>query len=399
MSSRMRAGVLAGLLAVGCSPAPAPGTAGVTALEAVANQAAMAGMPARTAAASAGDTRQRPDDIVVLAAWSRDFRFALRAQAHLLAGRADGRSQLAAAWLLRMAADYDEGQGDALRQDAAAFAALLVRAGELAPDDPLIAWLERTGCPASQPLCRPEQTLARLQRLEPDNAATWLATLEDAVANGDHAAADRALVQAGRAGYYDSYWGEAGHFLDATLADVPLPPRSAAVMDAQRRQANGAAALTDADLRSVSAIAMASALATPALASLMRSCRSEDAAVAAARRSPCLAVAVRLAESDTLLGRRLGLGLAVRLTADKPAGAGWREQLRSFLWLQEQLLTMGLRVPPGYAQSLWHVGEVAALQAWLTATGRVLTPPPGWLPSNVEDRTLITTGRAPPPEG
>ncbi|MHB8911375.1 MAG: hypothetical protein ACYC42_01710 [Lysobacter sp.] len=58
--------------------------------------------------------------------------------------------------------------------------------------------------------------------------------------------------------------------LDVALADVPLPPRSAAVRDAQRRQADGAAALSAADLRSVSAIAMVAALAMPGLAAQER---------------------------------------------------------------------------------------------------------------------------------
>lgn len=397
MSSRMRAGLVALLLTVGCNRTPAPVSAGVIAGEGIAVTATAAGMRTTIADAGAGDTRSRPDDIVVLEAWSRDDRLALRAQAHLLAGRADGHSQLAAAWLLQMAADYGEGEDHARRQDDAAIAALLVRAGELAPDDPLIAWLERTGCPASQPVCRPAQALARLQRLEPDNAATWLAALEDAVAGGDQATIDRTLDRVGRAGYFDSYWGETGHFLDATLASIPLPPRSAAVLDAQRRQGYGTAP-TEADLRAVQAFAMASVLAMPGLAPLLRSCRSDDVAVAAARRSSCLAVATLLAHSDTLLGRRVGLGLAVRLTADLPAGPAWREQLRRFLWLQQQLLNMGWQPPPGYAQSVWRVGEVAALQAWITSRGRPLTPPPGWLPRSRGDRALITTGR-PPPRG
>jgi hypothetical protein len=358
----------------------------------------MSGTRARTAGSSTGDTRQRERDIVVLAAWSRDSRRALRAQARLLAGRTDGRSQLAAAWLLQMAGNHDEGQGKARREDDAAIAALLVRAGDLAPDDALVAWLERVGCPTSQPTCRPEQALARLQRLEPDNAATWLAALEDAVAGGDQDAIDHALDLAGRASYFDSYWGEAGHFLDATLADAPLPPRSAAVLDARRRQADGAAAPSDRDERSIMAMIMASAFATPGLGPLMRNCRGDTTALTPSRRSSCLAVAVLLAGSDTLLGRRVGLGLAVRLTADAPAGAAWREQLRRFSWLQEQVRGMGYPPPSGYTQSVWRLGEVAALQAWATSMGRPLTPPPGWLPRNPEDRALITTGR-PPPRG
>lgn len=74
MSSRMRCGVVAMALLVGCSPASAPGIAAIGGGEAVANPAATADLRARATAA------------------------------------------------------HDEGQ------DEAAFAALLVRAGGLAPD-------------------------------------------------------------------------------------------------------------------------------------------------------------------------------------------------------------------------------------------------------------------------
>ena len=377
------------LLTVGCSPTADPVSAGVDGAGYEASQEWVGSTPAGLTAAVTGGSRRHADDIVVLAGWSRDYRLALRAQSRLLAGRTDGRSQLAAASLSLAARD-------GLVQDDAAFAALLVRAGELAPDDSLIAWLERLACPASQPACRPERALARLQRLDPDNAATWLAALADAVAGGDQAMIDRTLDRAGQAGHFDSYWGETGHFFDATLATVSLPPRTAAVLDAQR-VGNGAAP-TDAELRSVHAIAMASAIATPAFAALLRSCRGHDAGVAAARRSSCLSVATLLAHSDTLIGRRIGLGLAVRLTADQPTGTAWREHLRRLLWLEQQTLGMGSPMPPRYAQSLWHVGEIAALQAWMTSIGRPLIPPTGWLPGNAENRALVTTGR-PPPRG
>lgn len=394
MESRTRAGMLTMLLIAGCSPLPAPIDAQIPGGGTGANPMATAGMPASASAAAAtrGDIRHRSNDIVVLEGWMRDVRLALRERARVLAAHADGRSQLAAASLLKMAASYED------RQDESSYAALLVRAGELSPDDPLIAWLERLACPASQPLCHPAQALTRLQRLEPDNAATWLAALDDAVAGGNQALIDRALDRAGLADHFDSYWGEAGHFLDATLAGVPLPPRSVAVLDAQRRQAGGAAAPTDGDERSIMAMSMASAFATPGLLPLTRNCRGDAIALTASRRSSCLAVAVLLAGSDTLLGRRVGLGLAVRLTADAPAGAAWRERLRRFLWLQEQVRGMGYQPPSGYTQSVWRLGEVAALQAWMTSRGRPLIPPPGWLPRSPEDRALITTGR-PPPRG
>ena len=396
MQSGMRIGALAVLLSTGCGPAPAPLTAGVAVGAGIVNPAETTAIRARSTGSSPGDARQRQTDSVVLAAWSRDVRLALRAQARLLAGRADGRSQLAAAWLLQMARNHDEGQDNARTEDDAALAALLVRAGELAPDDALVAWLELAGCPTPQPTCRPEHALGRLQRLEAENSATWLAALEDAVEGGDQDAIDRTLDLAGRASHYDSYWGEAGYFLDATLAGAPLPPRSAAVLAAQRRQAGGAAAPSDTDERSIMAMGMASAVGMPGLAPLMRNCRPDRIALTPSRRSSCLAVAVRLAGSDTLLGRRIGLGLAVRLAADAPVGAAWRERLRRFLWLEEQVRGVGYQSLSGYAQSVWRLGEVAALQAWATSVGRPLTPPPGWLPRNREDRALVTTGRPPP---
>lgn len=391
-SSGTRAVMLTLLLIAGCSPSPAPIDAQIPGGGTLGKPMATAGVPARAgaAAASRGDIRQRSSDIVVLEGRMRDVRLALRERARVLAAHADGRSQLAAASLLKMATIHED------HQDQSSYAALLVRAGELSPDDPLIAWLERLGCPASEPLCHPAQALTRLQRLEPGNAATWLAALDDAVAGGDQAAIDRALDRAGLADHFDSYWGEAGHFLDATLASVPLPPRSVAVLDAQRRQAGGTAVQTDEDERSIMAMSMASAFATPGLLPLTRNCRGDAIALSASRRSSCLAVAVLLAGSDTLLGRRVGLGLAVRLTADSAAGAAWREQLRRFLWLRELVPVVGYHPPSGYTQSVWRLGEVAALQAWATSTGRPLTPPPGWLPRSPEDRALITTGRPPP---
>lgn len=398
MHSRMRMGALAVLLSIGCSPTPAPPTAGIEVGAGIVNSAEPTAIRARSPGSSPGDARQHQTDILLLAARSRDVRLALRAQARLLAGRTDGRSQLAAAWLLQMARNHDDGQDRARSEDDAALAALLMRAGELAPDDALVAWLELVGCRDSRPPCRPELALARLQRLQPDNSAAWLAALEDAVDGGDQDAIDRTLDLAGRASYFDSYWGEAGHFLDATLADAPLPPRSAAVLDAQRSQAGGAAAPSDRDERSMMAMNAASSVGMPGLAPLMRNCRRDNTALTPSRRSSCLAVAALLAGSDTLLGRRIGLGLAVRLTADASEGAALRERLRRFLWLQEQVRGMGYQPPSGYTRSVWRLGEVAALQAWTTSVGRPLTPPPGWLPGNREERALVTTGR-PPPRG
>jgi hypothetical protein len=250
-------------------------------------------------------------------------------------------------------------------------------------------------CPATQPVCRREQAVTRLQALDPDNVASWLLGLDAAVARGDAAGIDASLARAASAAHYYDRWNETGRFFDAALAGVVLPARSAFVLAAQRRQSGASTPPSEAELRAIHAIAMASA---PLHQGLTRSCL--DASASAASRSACLSVFARMAESDTLLARSLGLSCAVRLTAGTAAGAAWRERLRRFQWFQHQALTHSRSWPTAdYAQRLWRDGEIAALLEWmLAAAGRPLTPPPGWLPANADARALITTGR-PLPRG
>ena len=377
MSGWSHGGRLLAVLAVGCSGERVPAAAkSIGDMDASADAAEAAAPPSistagrRNATAPSVASPSHSDE-KLLAAWMHDYRRALRAHAQVLAGREDGRSQLAAAWLLQMSAEGVVGS-----DEEAAFAALLTRAGELAPDDPLVAWLERMNCPATQPVCRREQALARLQAIDPDNVAAWLLSLDAAIARGDPAAVDASVARAALAGHYYDRWNETGRFIDAALAEVALPARSASVLAAQRRHSGTSKPPSEAELRAMYAIAMASA---PLHQGLTRSCL--DASASAARKSACLTVFARMAQSDTLLARSIGLSSAVRLTAGTPAGAAWRERLRRFQWFQHQAITHSRFSPTAdYAQRLWRDGEIAALEWVLAAAGRPLTPPPGWRP-------------------
>lgn len=396
--SRIHGGLLLAVLAVGCSGERAPATArSIGEMEASAGsteadaQTAMSAAGPRNAMAPSSASPSQSDE-KLLAGWMRDYREALRAHAQVLAGRNDGRSQLAAAWLLQMAAE-----GSVVGEEEAAFAALLTRAGELAPDDPLVAWLERMNCPVTQPVCRREQAMARLQSIDPDNAAAWLLSLDAAIARGDGAGIDASLARAALAGHYYDRWNETGRFFDAALAEVALPARSASVLAAQSRHSGANVPPSEAELRAIYAIGMASGMTLPSHLGLTRSCM--DPSASAARKSACLSVFARMAESDSLLARSIGLSCAVRLTAGTPAGAAWRERLRRFEWFRnEAIARSGFSLPPDYAQRLWRDGEIAALEWMLAAAGRPLTPPAGWLPANANSRALITTGR-PLPRG
>ena len=63
------------------------------------------------------------------------------------------------------------------------------------------------------------------------------------------------------------------------------------------------------------------------------------------------------------------------------------------LWLMSHSHT-GTRPHLADVVSAWHVGEIAAQEAWLARLG--VTMPPGWLPHDPRQRMLVVHGRTPP---
>jgi hypothetical protein len=63
------------------------------------------------------------------------------------------------------------------------------------PDDPLIARVHALRCLRRRE-CDGRAALAHIQRIEPDNAATWMMGIRPALARGDRKAAEALLIRA-----------------------------------------------------------------------------------------------------------------------------------------------------------------------------------------------------------
>ncbi len=99
-----------------------------------------------------------------------------------------------------------------------------------------------------------------------------------------------------------------------------------------------------------------------------------------------------MADGETLIELAVSLDAMVRLTADAPDAAQWRERYRQNRWLVQQQSDIAFHAllrPEDYAD-----GEVPALQAMLEAVDR-WPPPADWLPEDEDSRSLILTGRPP----
>jgi hypothetical protein len=311
--------------------------------------------------------------------WNAELGAALSKWLAALPGDAD--SALAEALLTPLlAADGSTPEADAALGEAA----------RLQPDDPDIAWLEAMRCPPGSTLCDRASGLQRLMRLDPDNAAVWMAAADRAYQQGDMAAFDEYLHLAAQASHYDSRHGMGSQRLADFLASAPLPPRSQQAERALRRMAGlgSGQALSDADLKTVlAAMHGQSPMDMPAVAPAYRLCRPP---LPASRRGDCIGASTRMAEGDILLSRIMGAHQMVNLTAGTPANRYWRERLRQEKWLLASTRTFPDWTSPDSLRAVWQLGEVPALQAWLKANDHAM--PPGWLPDNPRERDVITLG-------
>lgn len=257
--------------------------------------------------------------------------------------------------------------------------AALHRAGEMAPDDAGIAWLEATRCPPQATQCEPDTALLRLMRLEPDNAAVWLLAAER---EEDPAAVEALLQRAARSTRYDVHFGLAERMMERALAHAPMPPLSPAAESVLRQAGTlPPGPPGDHDLRAA-LFAGQSVLWLPSFAPVTRGCRAPRAD---ARRDACARVAVLMADSDTRVARLLGTRLMTGLVRDAAAQARWRERLRLEFWLASP----EAQPPPGTERFLaqWTLGEHPAQIAWLARQGRRM--PADWRPAAAYQQALL----------
>ncbi len=261
------------------------------------------------------------------------------------------------------------------------------------PDNALAAWHLTKYCALAASSCDSAATQATLQRLDPHNTATWLLAMDGAVMRDDMAAAAEYLTLAAQASHHDNHREETVSMLWQAVRDLPIPPRSQAVAEAQRQQLELKRPPSDDDVRVLNVAAVAAALPAPYYAPLARLCWGNPR-IDTATSGDCRAVLTQLASASDMLDRGFALGGIVQMTAGTPANTAWREQYRQFLWLRtEGYARVGQDL--AFVRSTWAQGEVGALQSLLAREG-LTQAPPDWLPRAPGERALVITGHRMP---
>lgn len=317
----------------------------------------------------------------LLDGWNRAQRDAILRLVRELTTRGDAESLLDAALLLPFAC---HGPEDCSRQSAER-ARLLAAAAALAPEHPLIAFLQSETCMLTNDCAA---AYRRLVSVDPDNLFAYLGVLHTASQAGDASTLDRALRAAATASSYDAYNMELVAELERALSRLPAP--SAAVRAQMAESMNLPEPLDEDGARLLQALGMSMAMGFPPLQPLMQSCNVASVRRDPTRRAPCLAVLARMAESDTALARSVGLTRLVALTAATPDAAQWRERLREFAWVHERYLA--LQAGPRMADLRLQAerGEWVAMREVLRRNGVALQPPAGWLPAQARYRELLS---------
>lgn len=303
--------------------------------------------------------------------WVRAFAVAASENARRRMLAPDARDALIATFLFKRMSSVGGPDEAAADREADAAMATALRLGE---DDALVQWVAVNGCANTAAACDRDRALARLQRLQPDNAAVWLAGLKRAVERKDDPATQEAWLQrAAAADHYRTSYSELGRLMYAVVQEM-LPLRAPACAQAAFAAQSQVPDTSDR-LAGVVAMKIAVAYSLPPVEPIAEMCREPSPS----RRKTCIAVLAQLADGSEMVDRTIGLHLGMPLVADTPDSAVWRERLRQLNWLRQHYgVQDGQPEPADWSRRLIEQGEIPAMQAWLVERGLRPTPPPGW---------------------
>ncbi|MGH8073474.1 MAG: hypothetical protein ACREO4_05305 [Lysobacter sp.] len=330
--------------------------------------------------------------------WRVGFEAAMVQQARTLAARGDARSLLAAAMIFPIA--YDETTGQPLPAAADESVGWFEAARHARPADPLVAWLEASGCPIFDAArCDSDAGLARLLQVDGDNATVqWLA-VNAALQADDPVAARTHLRLAAEATRFEPYGNRLMAMLLEARSAAPLPP-----LDEDAGRVLGATMplgrpATNDDVIGMLSMAQWAAYSMPALSAAVQLCGAgqDQPGLDAALRQDCTASMAKLAGNDSMLiYPSIALPLLIEL-ASGPERAAWQARLREHVWLSEQFVGLLTGSRPGvavvgmetHAQAIADDGEVSAARQVLQRNGIPLQPLSGWQPGNPGQRALL----------
>ena len=173
---------------------------------------------------------------------------------------------------------------------------LVVKAAELAPDDPAISWLHLHLC-ANAVACDIRDAATTMRWIDADNAAAWLPTLAGAQKEGDTVQVDRVLADMALGTRFDLYGNRSTVMMYSALR------RSRAALPAEYLSSDLA--------RVTEAMEIGGATVMPSFSSLINACR--DAATME-RREDCLKVSKTMQKGDAVLTQLVGFAVERGLT-------------------------------------------------------------------------------------
>ena len=286
---------------------------------------------------------------------------------NLLALSGDARKQIAAA---QFAAPD---QKDSTRSTVKRTPALVKRALELGPQDPLVLWIAASNACLDKPGCADPAALKTLQSVDADNTAVWLLSWP---ADGNTEMQRASVARMAQTQRYNDYWNADVAALYHALEILPVPKEIAAL------------GLSSESARINFATSIASAFLPVSLQSLHQFCTKLDAAKDEAAVADCIAVARKLEGSGTFVAQGIGFAIEEALLqpgVDKDVMGARR---RSAAWQKEKFMELSGRFSrePALAQAYVDALEKepdasAALIAFLRGQKQHTDPPGDWQPA------------------
>jgi hypothetical protein len=290
-----------------------------------------------------------------------DYLAAIPARTAALEASAEPRDRLGAALLRQTFAGVLPGLGDSA---TAGFAAAVERD----PDDALAAWLYAAHCGAG---CDQYGAIGHWLKLEPDNAAAWLAALDAAMRRDDLRSAETLLRKAAAAPRIDLRWGEVAQLARRAIGTPAMTPACKQAAKALGARIGLDRPATPADMAILTANAMPP---LPTLRGFLELCPLQKA-IPADRLPACQSVFRLMARNDLLLLHLVGLqGLSIHAGATERAS--WVRQWHDAQWMRQQA---PLFFKPEHVPLAWEQGEVAVMIALLQEAGR-WPAPQDWQP-------------------
>ena len=232
--------------------------------------------------------------------------------------------------------------------------------------------------------CDKKEALARLVKLEPDNAAVDLLIFNEANAAGDSSAALQALQSGGSKTRFELPIHAIGNLYFESLQgwNSPVVINS---RDYFGKNAKDFSPLTQDEIRKTAAIGYSMAFALPAFQHYSSYCKPAPAQ--AVQLEACRKFTENFAKDKNIISRRIATDIAVALFTQSPEKEEWLELREQSIWQSQQYSKLIQLIPDAdrsYLRIWPDTDEVDRVAALLAQNNIPLSPPAGWTSTKPE---------------